>query len=125
MYHINAVDCVTQMRLVATCEKISEAYLLPVIRQLLAGFPFVILGFHSDNGSEYINYRVAKLLEKLRVEFTKSRPRHSNDNALAESKNASVVRKHQGYAHIPQHCASLVNAFCAGYLNPYANFHRP
>jgi len=125
VYHINAVDCVTQMQLVATCEKISEAYLLPVIRQLLAGFPFVILGFHSDNGSEYINYRVAKLLEKLRVEFTKSRPRHSNDNALAESKNASVVRKHLGYAHIPQHCASLVNAFCAGYLNPYANFHRP
>ena len=125
VYHINAVDCVTQMQFVATCEKISEAYLLPVIRQLLAGFPFVILGFHSDNGSEYINYQVAKLLEKLRVEFTKSRPRHSNDNALAESKNASVVRKHLGYAHIPQHCASLVNAFCAGFLNPYVNYHRP
>ena len=117
--------CVTQMQFIATCEKISEAYLLPVIRQLLDGFPFVILGFHSDNGSEYINYTVAKLLEKLRVEFTKSRPRHSNDNALAESKNAAVVRKHLGYAHIPQFCASLVNAFCADFLNPYVNFHRP
>ncbi len=125
VYHINAVDCVTQMQFVATCEKISEAYLLPVIWQLLAGFPFVILGFHSDNGSEYINYQVAKLLDKLLVEFTKSRPRHSNDNALAESKNAAVVRKHLGYAHIPQHCASLVNAFCANHLNPYVNFHRP
>ena len=119
------IDSVTQMQFVATCEKISEAFLLPVIRQLLDGFPFVILGFHSDNGSEYINYKVAKLLEKLRVEFTKSRPRHSNDNALAESKNASVVRKHLGYAHIPQHCANLVNAFCADHLNPYVNFHRP
>jgi hypothetical protein len=49
VYYINAVDCVTQMQFVATCEKISEAYLLPVIGQLLAGFPFVILGFHSDN----------------------------------------------------------------------------
>jgi transposase InsO family protein len=125
VYHINAVDCVTQMEFVATCEKISEAFLLPVIRQLLDGFPFVILGFHSDNGSEYINYQVASLLEKLRVEFTKSRPRHSNDNALAESKNASVVRKHFGYAHIPQFCASLVNEFCAAHLNPYVNFHRP
>jgi len=113
------------MQFVATCEKISEAYLLPVIRQLLGGFPFVILGFHSDNGSEYINYKVAKLLEKLLVEFTKSRPRHSNDNALAESKNASVVRKHFGYAHIPQYCASLVNTFCADYLNPYVNCMRP
>ena len=125
VYHINAVDCITQFQLVATCEKISEAYLLPVIRQLLDGFPFAILGFHADNGSEYINYQVAALLEKLRVEFTKSRPRHSNDNALAESKNGAVVRKHLGYAHIPQYCASLVNAFCSDYLNPYVNFHRP
>ena len=125
VYHINAVDCVTQMQFVATCEKISEAYLLPVIWQLLAEFPFAILGFHSDNGSEYINYQVAKLLDKLLVEFTKSRPRQSNDNALAESKNAAVVRKHLGYAHIPQYCASLVNAFCTNFLNPYVNFHRP
>ena len=125
VYHINAVDSVTQVQLVATCEKISEAYLLPVIRQLLEGFPFVILGFHADNGSEYINYQVATLLEKLRIEFTKSRPRHSNDNALAESKNGAVVRKHLGYAHIPQQFAEQVNAFCANHLNPYVNFHRP
>lgn len=92
---------------------------------MLDGFSFAILGFHSDNGSEYINHKVAKLLKKLLVEFTMSRSRQSNDNALAESKNASVVRKHLGYAHIPQHCASLVNAFCADHLNPYVNFHRP
>ncbi len=115
----------TQCQLVATCEKISEAFLLPVIGQLLDGFPFVILGFHLDNGSEYINYQVAKMLEKLLIEFTKSRPRQSNDNPLAESKNGAVVRKHLGYAHIPQHCASLVNTFCAEFLNPYVNYHRP
>ena len=115
----------TQFQLVATCEKISEAYLLPVIRQLLEEFPFAILGFHADNGSEYINYQVARLLEKLRIEFTKSRPRQSNDNALAESKNGAVVRKQLGYAHIPQQFADKVNAFCADFLNPYVNFHRP
>ena len=125
IYHINTVDCVTQFELVATCEKISEAFLLPVIRQLLEGYPFVILGFHADNGSEYINYQVAAMLEKLLVEFTKSRARHSNDNALAESKNASVIRKTFGYEHIPQHFATKVNAFCAAFLNPYINFHRP
>ena len=87
VYHINAVDCVTQWELVATCEKISEAYLLPVIETLLAGFPFRILGFHADNGSEYINHKVARLLDKLSAEFTKSRPRHSNDNGLAETRH--------------------------------------
>ena len=125
VYHINAVDCVTQFQLVASCERISEAYLLPVIQQLLDQFPFTILGFHADNGSEYINYKVARLLEKLRIEFTKSRPRHSNDNALVESKNGAVVRKHLGYTHIPQRFAGKVNAFCTDFLNPYVNFHRP
>ena len=89
------------------------------------GFPCVIRGFHADNGSEYINDHVATLLETLRIEFTKSRPRQSNDNALAESKNGAVVRKHLGYAHIPQQCAEQVNAFCMHHLNPYVNFHRP
>lgn len=125
VYHINAVDCVTQWELVATCEKISEAYLLPVIEALLAGFPFAILGFHADNGSEYINRKVAKMLDKLAAEFTKSRPRHSNDNGLAETKNGAIIRKHLGYSHIPQRFAAEVNTWCADYLNPYVNFHRP
>ena len=89
LYHINAVDCVTQFEIVATCERLSEAYLLPVLEALLDSFPFRILGFHADNGLEYINRTVAKLLDKLRVEFTKSRLRHSNDNGLAETKTIS------------------------------------
>ena len=101
VYHINVVDEVTQYQAVGSVETISERHLLPVLEQLLAAFPFAILGFHSDNGSEYVNRRVAKLLEKLRAEFTKSRPRRSTDNALCEGKNGSVVRKHLGYGHIP------------------------
>jgi transposase InsO family protein len=126
LYHINAVDCVTQYEGVATCEHISEAFLIPVLEELLLSFPFVILGFHVDNGSEYINRHVAELLNKLLIEeFTKSRSRHSNDNAQVESKNGAIVRKHFGYSHIPQRFATLVNAFCREHLNPYVNFHRP
>lgn len=126
VYHINTVDCVTQYEGVATCERISEAFLIPVLEELLQSFPFPILGFHSDNGTEFINHRVAKLLNKLLIEEqTKSRSRHCNDNAQAESKNGSIVRKHLGYTHIPQRFASLVNAFCRDHLNPYVNFHRP
>ena len=126
VYHINAVDCVTQYEGVATCERISENYLIPVLEELLCSFPFVLRGFHTDNGSEYINRRVAKLLNSLLIEEqTKSRSRHSNDNAQAESKNGSIVRKHFGYSHIPQRHASVVNTFCREHLNPYINFHRP
>ena len=123
---LNAVDCLTQFELVASCERISEAYLLPVLHALLQDFPFAILGFHADNGSEYINYTVARLLDKLRVEqFTKSRPGHSNDNALVETKNGAIVRKHLGYAHLPQRFAPEINIFFREHLNPYVNFHRP
>jgi hypothetical protein len=125
VYHINAVDIVTQWELVASVERVSEAYLLPVIALLLGGFPFEIRGFHSDSGSEYVNHEIARLLEKLRIEFTKSRPRQTNDNALAECKNGAVIRKTMGYSHIPQKHAATINRFYSEVLNPYLNFHRP
>jgi hypothetical protein len=125
LYHINCVDEVTQFQLILSSEKISERYLLPVLEELLHSFPFTVHGFHADNGSEYINQRVANLLNKLLIELTKSRPRHANDNALVESKNASVLRKHLGYTHIPQRFAEPLNTFLRKHLNPYLNFHRP
>lgn len=45
-------------------------------------------GFHTNNGSESINYQVAGLLETLRVEFTTSRSRHSNDTAWRSPRTA-------------------------------------
>ena len=125
LYHINAVDCVTQWQVVASVQAISEAHLLSVIEEMLAQFPFEILGFHADNGSEYVNHRVAKMLEKLRIEFTRSRPRHSNDNGLAETKNGAVVRKEFGYEHIHRRHAARFDTYCREYLNPFLNFHRP
>jgi hypothetical protein len=125
VYHITCVDAVSQWQVQACVQGISEAHLLPVLALIIDQFPFVVLGFHSDNGSEYINHQVARMLEKLRIEQTKSRSRHSNDNALAESKNASVVRKHMGYSHIPQQYAKPINAFYQETFNPWLNLHRP
>ena len=125
VYHVNAVDEVTQFEGVASVERISERYLIPVLESLIDSFPFIIKGFHADNGSEYINKRVAGLLNKLLIELTKSRSRRTTDNALVESKNGSIVRKHLGYHHIPQKWAPLINEFNQKYLNPYINYHRP
>ena len=125
LYHINAVDCLTQWEVVASVGTISEVHLLPVIEQMIDQFPFLILGFHADNGSEYVNHRVAELLDKLRIEFTRSRPRRSNDNGLAETKNGAVVRKQFGYEHIARRHAGRFNIFCVEYLNPFLNYHRP
>jgi transposase InsO family protein len=125
VYHINAVDEVTQWEIVAATPQISEHWLIPLLEQLLQQFPFLIRGFHSDNGSEFINYTVAKLLDKLLIEQTKSRAYRSGDNGLVECKNGAIVRKHMGFGHIGAQHAEAVDQFHRRYLNPYVNFHRP
>lgn len=125
VYHINLVDVVLQWEIVVCVEKISEQFLVPALEKAIALFPFTIRGFHSDNGSEYINAIVARLLNKLLIEQTKSRSGRSNDNALVEGKNGSVIRKHMGYGHIEQRHAVTINEFYRVHFNPYLNFHRP
>lgn len=125
IYHINAVDEVTQWEIVQATPRISEACLLPVLERMLGQFPFAILNFHSDNGSEFINGVVAQLLKKLLIEQTKSRPRKSGDNGLVETKNAAIVRKHIGWGHIDPGSAEQLNQFYTTALNPYVNYHRP
>jgi hypothetical protein len=125
VYHINSVDAVTQWEVVGCASKISEAYLIPVFTAMLAQHPVCILGLHFDNGSEFINHKMRALLEKLAVDFTKSRALRSTDNALVEGKNGAVVRKHMGYGHIPSEHATRIQDFYIRYFNPYLNFHRP
>ena len=125
LYHVNLVDEVTQYQYAGTVETISEAHLVPVLEELLQAFPFKIRGFHSDNGSEFVNHTVRRLLEKLHVEFTRTRPRHSNDNALVESKNGTVVRRMLGHAYVPRRHAAQLHRFCREQLTPYLNYHRP
>ena len=125
VYHLNAVDAVTQWEVVGATARLSEHFLVPVLEALLHQFSFPIRGFHADNGSEFINHTVARLLNQLLAEFTKSRPCRSLDNALVEGKNGAIIRKHMGYGHIPAEHAERFHQFYQKYLNPYLNFHRP
>ena len=125
VYHINTADEITQWEVIGATEKITEAYLLPLLEKIIASYPYRILNFHSDNGSEYINQKVVEMLNKLLIKLTKSRPRHTNDNALIETKNGWVVRKWLGYSHISQEHAPKVNDFYFGCFQQYLNFHRP
>ena len=125
VYHINSVDEVLQWQIVASVEQISEAFLEPILLIILDQYPFHIFEFHADNGSEYINHVVAKLLNKLLIKLTKSRSRNCNDNALVECKNGAVIRKHMGYFYISQKYAPEINDFYKNFFNPYLNYHRP
>ncbi len=50
IYHVNAVDEVTQFQIIVTLERIGEAFMPPALEQIPAAFPFRIRGFHADNG---------------------------------------------------------------------------
>lgn len=125
VYHINIVDEVTQFEFMGAVEVIDNSHLVPMLKQLIDAYPFMIIEVHADNGSEYINQYVAKLLNKLLIKLTKNRPRKSNDNALVESKNGSIVRKWIGYAFLAKDFANKLNHFYFGVFHEYINYHRP
>lgn len=125
VYHINIVDEVTQSEWTGCVETISEFHLTPLLLKLLSQIPFLVWNFHSDNGSEYINKVVAKILNDLLIDQTKSRSRRSNDNALVEGKNGSRIRKHMGRMYIAKRHAKKVDCFYQEYFNIYLLYHRP
>lgn len=127
VYHINLVDEITQWEVVVCVQGISEQFMIPALEAALNLFPFQLLNFHADNGSEYINYKVADLLQRMLVKLTKSRPYHSGDNGLAETKNGSIIRKALGWLHIPRtpDNVAAINRWYAAWFVPYLNFHRP
>jgi len=113
VYHINAVDTVTQWQVVGCASKISEAYLMPVLEGgAEAVFRSRYGGFHVDNGSE------TSIIEWRNCwrSCTRSSPRaacRSQDNALVEGKNGAVVRKLIGYGYIAGEHAAAIGKFYA------------
>ena len=100
VYHINAVDEVTQWQVVGATAAISEAWLEPLLKAMIEQFPFRVRGFHSDNGSEFLNRTVEKLLNKLLIEQTKSRPRALQRQRLGGiEKRRGDPQTHGIYAH--------------------------
>ncbi len=125
-YIINVVDEVTQHEYLVCVERLTHEFLGPALEQLIDAFPFVVHAFHADNGSEYINHRVAELLNRLHVKkLTKSRPRRSHDNALAESKNGAVVRKWLGHIYVAPEMVPHFNAFLGEHLTRFSTSIAP
>jgi hypothetical protein len=70
------------------------------LRRLRVTLPFPLLGIDTDNGSEFINELLITFCAEHRIEFTRSRPYHKNDQAWIEQKNGSVVRRLVGYGRL-------------------------
>ena len=66
-YVINMVDEVTQFQQLAAVPRITEHFMVPVLAALAGAFPFRILGFHADNGSEYIRQKPPRCASAARA----------------------------------------------------------
>lgn len=75
----------------------ASRWITGAVEELQASFPFPLVSFDSDNGSEFINHDVAAWLQARDITQTRSRPYRKNDQATVESKNNHVVRKHAFY----------------------------
>jgi len=125
IYHINSIDEITQWEIGICVPQICERGMIPTFQAILDQYPFTVFNFHSDRGSENINYRVCQLLKKASIKQTKSRARKPNDNALIETKNGSIIRKNMGWTHINQSFCDQINTYYKNYFNLYLNYHRP
>jgi hypothetical protein len=75
---------------------------LEQIKDIEQVLPFAIQGFHSDNGSEFLNHHLYRYYVKRKepIEMTRGRPRHGNDQAHVEQKNWTHVRLLLGFGRI-------------------------
>jgi hypothetical protein len=87
--------------------------------------PFKILGMHPDTGSEFINWTLKDWTEERKIDYTRSRPGHKNDNAYVEQKNGHVLRRFMGYSRLD--CPELADPMNKVYdkLELYLNHFVP
>lgn len=90
--------------------------------------PFPILGFDSDNGTEFLNWHLYRHFtnRKAPVHFTRSRPYKKNDNAHIEEKNWSIIRQWLGYNRFEQvKLVEELNQIYTSEWRLFMNFFRP
>ena len=98
------------------------------IKEIEASLPFPILGFDCDNGNELLNQALMRyfLNRKDPVQYTRSRPYHSNDNAHVEGKNWTHVRQWLGYRRFENpRIVTLLNDLYANEWRMFHNFFMP
>jgi len=105
-----------------------SAGVLTATREVEERLPFALLGFDSDNGGEFLNHHLWAYMRdrKVAVEFTRSRPYHSDDNAHVEQKNWTWARQLLGYGRLED--PELVGPISALYRDvwaPWQNFFLP
>ena len=103
----------------------AQRWVFEGIREIRDRLPFPILGFDSDNGSEFINDELIRYCEKEQITFTRARPYRKNDSCYIEQKNWSVIRRTVGYGrHDTEEELRVLNQLYSN-LRLYVNYFQP
>lgn len=128
VYTVNTVDIATGWTEQRAAWGKGEYGVLQAIASIEQSLPFRLRGFDSDNGSEFLNWRLLKYLtnRKRPVQFTRSREYHKDDNAHVEGKNWTHVRQYLGYRRFDHHdYATLFNELYTSEWRLFFNFFLP
>lgn len=104
------------------------ADVLGATREVEERLPFALLGFDSDNGGEFINHHLRSYMRERQaaVDFTRSRPYHSDDNAHVEQKNWTWARQLLGYDRLEDpELVAPISALYREVWAPWQNFFLP
>ena len=87
--------CWTEVRAI---KNKAQKWTMEAADDIYRAFPVPIRGFDSDSGGEFINQYFKKCCEEHKINFTRGRARHSNDNCFVEQSNQrfandDVIRK--------------------------------
>ena len=128
VYTIDFVDIATGWSEQRAVWGKGETDVLKQIRDVENLLPFPLLGFDSDNGSEFLNWHLLRHFtqRKRPIQFTRSRPYHKDDNAHVEQKNWTQVRQWFGYHRLDNPKAvALMNDLYTSQWRLYHNFFLP
>jgi hypothetical protein len=126
VYSLNATDIHTQWTETRAILGKGEAGVVEALEEICGALPFPIMAIDSDNGSEFINYHLARWCTERELGFTRSRPYKKNDNAHVEQKNWTHVRKIHGWARYDTaEARDAMNDLYRGDLSYMQNYFQP
>jgi len=114
--------CWTEVRAI---KNKAQKWTMEAADDIYRAFPVPIKGFDSDSGGEFINQYFKKYCEERKINFTRGRARHSNDNCFVEQKNGDVIRKTVEYFRYEGDEAFSALKKVYSYLNPLINYFYP
>ena len=125
---LNMVDIATGWNSLRAVWGKGEANTFKALREIELTLPFEIKAFDSDNGKEFLNYRLLKYFKHRPkpISQTRSRAYNKNDNAHIEEKNWTVVRQYIGYNRLDNlRQLDMLNDLYRCDLNYFVNFFLP